>query len=126
MIQEEVEEPGTLGEVIGNRDKRRGSESLGVVAGDGCKKKPFSAIAFSSASESKFALAEAEELQEFMGDLLKGSGINGVTGLKTRAGKSSMLGESISGLGGENPELFWTKPGMRGLSLRFLRLFLLS
>lgn len=34
---ESVEEPGTRGEVTGNRGRRRGSESIGVVAGDGCK-----------------------------------------------------------------------------------------
>ena len=39
LIQEleSVEEPETRGEVTGNRGRRRGSESIGVVAGDGCK-----------------------------------------------------------------------------------------
>ena len=31
------EEPETLGEVVGNKGKSRGSDSLGVVEGDGCK-----------------------------------------------------------------------------------------
>lgn len=35
--QSELEEPETLGEVTGNSGKRRGSASLGVLAGDGCK-----------------------------------------------------------------------------------------
>lgn len=35
--QAELEEPETLGEVTGNSGKRRGSASLGVLAGDGCK-----------------------------------------------------------------------------------------
>lgn len=34
---EGLTEPGILGEVIGNRGNNRGSVSLGVDPGDGCK-----------------------------------------------------------------------------------------
>ena len=76
-------------------------------------------MAFSSASESKLADPERSN----------GSGMSGVTGLRTRAGKSKMLGERISGFRGENPELLLlleAKTGIRGLILRFLREFLRS
>lgn len=95
---------------MGKRGSRRGSASLGVEAGEGCKKKPFSLMALSSASESR----EGGAL-----DRSNGSGMRGVTGLRTSAGKSRMLGESMSGLRGEKNEV-------RGLMLRlFLREFVL-
>jgi hypothetical protein len=46
--------------------------------------------------------------------------MSGVTGLRASAGKSRMLGERISGLRGENPELFEANTGIKGLILRFL------
>nr|GMD93101.1 hypothetical protein Iba_chr14fCG4160 [Ipomoea batatas] len=52
---------------------------------------------------------------------VNGSGMRGVTGLSTSDGKSSMLGDRISGGPGRpagNPN-----PGPNGLSLKFLRLF---
>lgn len=36
-IQSELEEPESRGEVSGNSGNSRGSASLGVLAGDGCK-----------------------------------------------------------------------------------------
>lgn len=67
-------------------------------------------MALSSASESR----EGGAL-----DRSNGSGMRGVTGLRTSAGKSRMLGESMSGLRGEKNEV-------RGLMLRlFLREFVL-
>lgn len=46
----------------------------------------------------------------------------GVTGLRTSAGKSRMLGDKISGLRGEKLGL-WARPGMKVLIMRpFLRL----
>ena len=69
-----------------------------------------------------------EELPNEREDLSKGSSFKGVTGLRVREGKGSKLGERISGLRGENPELLCAKLGMRVLIMRlFLRLpFLLS
>lgn len=52
---------------------------------------------------------------------VNGSGMRGVTGLSTSDGKSSMLGDRISGGPGRpagNPN-----PGPNGLSLKFFRLF---
>ena len=67
-------------------------------------------MALSSASESMAAL-----------DRSKGSGMRGVTGLRTSAGKSRMLGERMSAFRGE---LVWfEKNEVRGLMWRlFLRL----
>ena len=56
--------------------------------GEGCKYKPFSAMALSSSDEFP---NEGE-------DLSKGSSFNGVTGLRAREGKSRRLGERISGI----------------------------
>nr|GMC78861.1 hypothetical protein Iba_chr04aCG5550 [Ipomoea batatas] len=72
-------------------------------------------------------------LSVLCGDLLNGSGISGVTGLSTSEGKSSMLGDRISGVPnrGEpenpppNPGLL-ANPAPNGLILKFFRLFLLS
>jgi len=109
-VEEEGEGAEALGEVVGKRGSKRGSASLGVEAGEGCKKKPFSLMALSSASESR----EGGAL-----DRSNGSGMRGVTGLRTSAGKSRMLGESMSGLRGEKNEV-------RGLMLRlFFREFVL-
>lgn len=55
-IQDDEDEPEALGEVVGNNGSKRGSGSLGVVEGEGCKKNPFSLIAFSSASVFKLGL----------------------------------------------------------------------
>lgn len=55
------------------------------------------------------------------GDLLNGSGMRGVTGLRTRDGKSRRLGERIS----EEADPC-RKPGINGLILKFFMLFLLS
>lgn len=119
--QDGEEEPEALGEVVGKRGSKRGSVSLGVEAGEGCKKNPFSFIAFSSASASKHEpglLAAA--------DRSNGSGMSGVTGLRTSEGKSRMLGDRISGFHGDDPELLLEKTGIKGLSLRLLREFLRS
>ncbi|CAL5346059.1 unnamed protein product [Camellia sinensis] len=51
--------------------------------------------------------------------------MRGVTGLRTRDGKSRILGDKISGFRGENSDP-WTNPGTKGLILKFLRLFLRS
>lgn len=115
---EEDEGPEALGEVVGKRGSKRGSESLGVEAlGEGCRKKPFSLIALSSAKESKeepFLAAEEEP------DRLNGSGMSGVTGLRAREGKSRILGDKISCLlRGEKLELE-KMGGNKGLMLRFL------
>lgn len=102
MLDEEGPEEA-LGEVVGNRgSKRGGSMSLGVVEGEGCKKNPFSLIAFSSASVFKTGLG----LPLPVVVLLNGSGIRGVTGLRTSAGKSRMLGDKISVFLGEKPDGF--------------------
>lgn len=105
-----------LGEVVGKRGNKRGSASRGVEEGEGCKKKPFSLIALSSSAS---ALKE-EVLAEL--DRSKGSGISGVTGLRTSAGKSRILGDKISCLFlGEKVELFFgEKIGNKGFMLRFL------
>ncbi|RHN71949.1 hypothetical protein MtrunA17_Chr2g0282371 [Medicago truncatula] len=119
---EEDEGPEALGEEVGKRGSKRGSESLEVEAalGEGCRKKPFSLIALSSAKESKeepFLAAEEEEEEP---DRLNGSGISGVTGLRTREGKSRILGDKISCLlRGEKVE-FEKMGGNKGLMLRFL------
>ena len=75
------------------------------------------------------AFSSSDEFPNEGEDLSKGSSFNGVTGLRAREGKSSKLGERISGLFlGEKPgELFRAKLGIKVLSMRlFLRLFLLS
>ena len=65
-------------------------------------------MALTSASESMAAL-----------DRSKGSGMRGVTGLRTSAGKSRMLGERMSGFRGELV-LWFEKNEVRGLMfLRF-------
>lgn len=119
IIQEEEEEPG---DAVGKRGNKRGSASLGVDEGEGCKKNPFSLIALSSASASKELAVPLEIPLER--DRSKGSGMRGVTGLRTSAGKSRMLGERTSCLRGEKPLLL--KTGKRGLMLRFLSEFLRS
>lgn len=101
VVEEEEGPKRALGEVVGNRGSKRGcSESLGVVEGEGCKKNPFSLIAFSSASMFKTGLG----LPFPAPVLLNGSGIRGVTGLRTSAGKSRILGDKISGFLGEKLE----------------------
>lgn len=57
-------------------------------------------------------------------DLSNGSSTNGVTGLRVNEGKSSKLGERISGLllRGENDALWWAVKGLiMFLSAVFLR-----
>jgi len=76
----------TLGEVTGNRGSNRGGSA---PLGEGWRKNPFSAIAFSSTTV-EFLTASAGEAK---------LGLNGVTGLKTREGKSKILGERASDLG---------------------------
>ena len=124
---------------MGKRGKRRGFSSRGVEAGEGCKKNPFSLMAFSSAAAS-MASIKTVPFSLRKRDRLNGSGMRGVTGLRTSAGKSRMLGERTSGFrdDGENDEtttffmllsLPRMKPEvpMRGLMLRFLsELFLRS
>lgn len=104
--------------MVGKRGSKRGSESLGVETGEGCKKNPFSLIALSSASAFKQELLVDP-------DRSNGSGIRGVTGLKTREGKSRILGDRISCLvRGEKDVLLLLevdeKMGNKGLMLRFL------
>jgi len=129
VVEEEEGPKRALGEVVGNRGSKRGcSESLGVVEGEGCKKNPFSLIAFSSASMFKTGLGLPFPPPETV-VLLNGSGIRGVTGLRTSAGKSRMLGDKISGFLGEKLEglfEFEEKTGSNGFRWRFFREFLLS
>ncbi|VFQ58880.1 unnamed protein product [Cuscuta campestris] len=58
-----------------------------------------------------------------VGDLLNGSGMRGVTGLSASDGKSSMLGDSNSGVPGRGDP---NPPGPKGLILKFFKLFLRS
>lgn len=74
------------------------------------------------------ALSSSEELPNEGEEVLsKGSSFNGVTGLREREGKSSKLGERISGLWGEKPGLC-AKLGTKVFIMRvfFKLLFLLS
>ena len=94
-------------------------------------------MAFSSASVSKVGLPFlSAQRYPATADRSNGSGISGVTGLRTSEGKSRMLGDRISGFRGENPEgenpdgeipeLLEQKEGFRGLILRFFIEFLRS
>lgn len=73
------------GETTGKSGSRRGGSA---PLGDGWRKKPLSAMAARSASSEDDADA---------GERLKGSPASGVTGLSVRDGKSSTLGDRISG-----------------------------